>query len=621
MGLVANGIRLRRRAGRLTKLGDHASPGQSERHSERHSERLARLARTAGAAAEGTSAWKVVNAIGVTVTPDIVDAAIAHAETNGLDVVDLVPADLPVDRALETLRMVDPGTYRSNRLAPGRGAFQATVVRAEVLGRAQISDDELTDLDPVQYLQMITTLKRFAPTSCDVVVAPALRASDDRLEQRRAFLRAVYGGAAPASLVVQAVEVAGLSAGLGANPPWGVAAVAAYSLQPQMVFGGTTGGLTPRDLTAKTVTRVWHDARNWWATASSSWRSPAEVDTYAARRPAYDELLAAGTERFFEARRTTCPWCDSTALTERIRVPDRLQHKPGEFVLDECGECGHIFQNPRLSIEGLDFYYNDFYDGIGGEQLEFIFGASSRPYTGRAETVKAHATPKRWLDVGAGHGHFCLVAKEHWPDTVFDGLDMSESIEEAARRGWIDHSYRGMFPELAKELVGEYDVVSMHHYLEHTREPFDELDAAATTLCTGGHLLIELPDPESRWGRLLGGYWLPWFQPQHQHLMPIGNLKKALEARGFTIVTEDRGEAEQPVDLLAAVWFVLDGSAPVSKLPWRPEGGTGASMKRGAAFVVGIPFLIGAVIADNLLDLFMRNTGGGNTYRVLARKD
>jgi hypothetical protein len=46
-------------------------------------------------------------------------------------------------------------------------------------------------------------------------------------------------------------------------------------------------------------------------------------------------------------------------------------------------------------------------------------------------------------------------------------------------RQWVEQAYVGLFPEMADSLLERYDVVSMHHYLEHTREPADELDAAA----------------------------------------------------------------------------------------------------------------------------------------------
>ena len=179
--------------------------------------------------------------------------------------------------------------------------------------------------------------------------------------------------------------------------------------------------------------------------------------------------------------------------------------------------------------------------------------------------LEPFATPKAWLDVGAGHAHFCATAREVWPDTVFDGLDWGDEIEEAARRGWIERAHRGMFPDLTDELDGVYDVVSMHHYLEHTRDPFAELDAAAKILPPGGHLLIELPDPEWPLARMFGKYWMPWFQPQHQHMMPIENLKRALADRGLVPIAQDRSPAHQHNDFVAARLSVLRRAGPRSE--------------------------------------------------------
>ncbi len=187
--------------------------------------------------------------------------------------------------------------------------------------------------------------------------------------------------------------------------------------------------------------------------------------------------------------------------------------------------------------------------------MELVFQSSQTPYLGRAELVAREVPggdPARWLDVGTGHAHFCLVAAQVFPTTRFEALDLNVAIEDAKRRGWVADAHRGLFPELADQLAadvdGGFDVVSMHHYLEHTREPNDELKAARRVLRPGGHLLIEVPDPESAFGRLLGRWWIPWFQPQHQHLVPVANLVAALEAEGFTVVTVERGAAHQPAE-------------------------------------------------------------------------
>jgi SAM-dependent methyltransferase len=345
-------------------------------------------------------------------------------------------------------------------------------------------------------------------------------------------------------------------------------------------------------------------------------------DPYEAARPYYQAELADGVERFLEPRRNTCPWCGSTDLSIRLRTSDLIQRKPGRFTLEQCGSCRHIFQNPRLTPAGLDFYYRDFYDGLGQEGVENIFNTAGRSYRGRADLLKRFTTPTAWLDVGAGHGHFCRLAREVWPNTVFDGLDLSVTVEEAQRRGWIDQSYRGEFVALADELAGRYDVISMHHYLEHTREPFDELDAAAKVLSAGNHLLIELPDPESSFGRVLGRWWIPWFQPQHQHLIPVRNLVQALTDRGFSTVAIERGAAHQGVDLVFGLIFALIAVAPDPRLPWlATEPTPWRRLRHTTVWVVGRPLLMITHLLDELLSRVVRRSRGGNTYRVLARKD
>jgi hypothetical protein len=208
-----------------------------------------------------------------------------------------------------------------------------------------------------------------------------------------------------------------------------------------------------------------------------------------------------------------------------------------------------------------------------------------------------------------------------WPDALFDGLDLGLSVEEAQHRGWIDRSYRGEFVKLTDELAGRYDVVSMHHYLEHTREPFDELDAAAKIQSTGSYLLIELPDPESFFGHLFGRWWLPWFQPQHQHMVPVHNLVQALTDRGFSTVAIERGAAHQSAELLFAFALALIAVAPNPQLPWLTTSPTlFRRLRHTLVWTASRPLLVIACMLDALLGHVVRRTRGGNTYRVLARK-
>ncbi|MFD8857451.1 class I SAM-dependent methyltransferase [Streptomyces vinaceus] len=578
--------------------------------------------------------WRLLTARGVEVNPATFLAACAHADRAGLRVLDLLPADLGAERALGLLRLVDPAGYRQDRLAEGRGAGYAVLVAEEVLARAGV-DPGGTGLEgaggrePADLLALVRRLKEYAADSTGLAIAPALsvgRAGDPAGPVRAAELRAQ--GLPPG--VLAGAQLAGLAllAGLaGRQGRWGAAAAGLYWLQPYLVLGGPGAPLRPADLPAATAARPARSLAAAVRTAAAVLRTPdgAEGDTGSdtARAAAYRAELAFGTDRFLEPRRTDCPWCGSRQLFVRVRVPDLLQGKPGRFTLEQCADCGHVFQNPRLTPDGLDFYYRDFYDGRGGEGAGTVFGRLGDSYRRRAEMLRPHTVdaPASWLDVGTGHGHFCNAVRAVWPDTRFDGLDMGDGVGEAERRGWVETGFQGQFPEFAQKLAGRYEVVSMYHYLEHTRDPLTELDTAAAVLAPGGFLAIELPDPESRMAWLLGPAWLPWFQPQHQHLMPASNLRGALADRGFTVLAEEHGRAHQGNDFFGAVALTTTRLAPDPGRPWAPPATRRARALAHAVRAAALPCFAGAAALDALRTAVARRTDGGNAYRLLARLD
>jgi SAM-dependent methyltransferase len=325
-------------------------------------------------------------------------------------------------------------------------------------------------------------------------------------------------------------------------------------------------------------------------------------------------------QRFLEPRRSTCPWCGSPRLKVRITLPDQVQGKPGTFTLEQCRTCGHVFQNPRLTVEGLNFYYRDCYDGLGGATAETMFAWGADLYLARARMVAPFLTPRTWLDVGTGYGHFAQSARTVWPRAVFDGLDMGAGLDAGLARGWLDNIYRGMLPDLVDEIAGRYDVLSMSHYLEHTREPRAELDAAARALTPGSYLLVEVPDPECVLGRLMRRWWAPWGQPQHLNLFPLGNLQAALVGHGFTPVAVARGQAHIPVDVTYAVMAMCSAAGPDPRIPWLRHKRL-ARQRHAAVWKRATPLIAAAYRLDQRVTPWLRRHDAANSYRILARKD
>ena len=576
----------------------------------------AALRRLPAASADGDGEG-FVSVLGPAARPseDQLRRAAAWADQHDVDVLHLVPERCTVGYAWMAGFVLDRAQRRDDWLEAKEATGWATLIRRDALERSALDVPARLD-DGAALIALQKKLARYGRSAVAIAPDAGLQGPDPFTD--RAGLEEALN--ADQALVVGPPMMIGL---LLAGPwlaPWaGSVALILYLLQQIVALGRGPLTVPAAALVFSPVIRLPWQIGRWLrcVVAPSRRLRRAEAE---ALRPVYAELLEGGVERFFDPRRSTCPLCEGGDLRRALSTVDLWQGKPGRFTLDECAGCGHLFQNPRLSLQGLDFYYRDFYDGLGGEDLETLFASSAQPYAERAGAVLAHGQPERWLDVGCGHGHFCARGRELLPDCRFEGLDLSDSVLDAERRGWLDAAHRGLFPDLAEGLAGSFDAVSMSHYLEHTTDPRAEMAAAARVLEPGGHLLIEVPNPESTIGRLLGGWWLPWFQPQHLNILPPALITKELQAAGFDVVLEQLSECHQPLDLLAAVTLMFRRVMPLPDRPWRPPTSTAARVLRPVVGVAGLGIWLLAAATDLLLQPLTRRPGWSNTYRVLARR-
>jgi SAM-dependent methyltransferase len=604
LAVLGDSLRLRRRLAALAVL-DHAATRPRDQAPDR--DPVVVLGVEGGCVDSGTVA-----------------AAAAHLHVHGLQAVDLVPGDAPTEELLDLVRLSDPRVLRRKTVPMGRGAGQALVVRHDLAERAGLSAGTY---DPVEMRRAFTQAKRYAPHGCDQAIAPRLRAVPLQPEQRLAVWRAQYGRLLAMLFPLRVLPAgAAVGAALAGTPAGATAIAAAVAVKPALVTAGSDA--RPRDRTrlATTAARLAAEPRRLASAAGGGWRparpahtDPAFIDS---QRDRYRADLEAGVARFLASERHDCPVCGGTDIRRRVQAPDMVQCKPGTFRVDVCGGCGTCFQNPPLTSEGLDFYYRDFYDGLGEDDTEMMFSADDRLYLQRAGMVGEHTRPKRWLDVGGGHGHFCVVASGLYPDTRFELFDQAQPVDEAIRRGWVADGHSGTFPAAARALEGAFDVVTMFHYLEHTPDPLAELDAAHRVLEPGGILAIEVPAPECRLAGPLGWAWGPWMQPQHLHLLPLHTMVDQLERRGFEIVDTDRTRFYSSWDLSWAAFQVVTRLAPGPDAPWTPPRSRAHRAARLAAFGAAGPFLGVALALDKLVLSRLAKLDGrlSSVYSVIARR-
>ncbi|MFI9610314.1 class I SAM-dependent methyltransferase [Streptomyces sp. NPDC052023] len=343
--------------------------------------------------------------------------------------------------------------------------------------------------------------------------------------------------------------------------------------------------------------------------------APSALPAIDLRRAKYLAELAQGTERFHAPRRESCPWCGGQRLRVRLTAPDVIQGKPGTFTVEECEDCAHVFQNPGLTPEGMAFYHRD-RDGYESPPARRLDRA-------RVRAMLHIPEPESWLDVGTGDGDFPATAQQWLPYTSFDGTDPTPRVLRARATERVEEAYVGHLttPGLLGRLRGRYDVVSVFHQLERAPSPREELKAAIAALRPGGHLVLELADPQSGFAALLGKWWPGHAQPGQLHLLPQTNVLEAVESQNCTILTTDTCAPHTPTDLATAAARLFSRAVPADT-PWRA---TPPSVPQQAARVAltaaAAPLRLTARAADHALAPLIRRSSYSNAYRVIARKN
>jgi 2-polyprenyl-3-methyl-5-hydroxy-6-metoxy-1,4-benzoquinol methylase len=193
----------------------------------------------------------------------------------------------------------------------------------------------------------------------------------------------------------------------------------------------------------------------------------------------------------FDAPLASCILCGGRDLAEHL-TDYRGVH------ITKCRTCSFQFMNPQYTDEHLAGYYSDYTDA---EDFEYWRDALRYGHAFYLSLIENHVRPGRLLDVGCGNGHLLEAALARGWSAVGYDVDRRTTQMVSQRLGVEVHS--GDF--FRCDVGSEYDLVTLHHVLEHVKRPHAYLDRIRRLVRDNGLAFVAVPNIRSLSSRLKTG--------------------------------------------------------------------------------------------------------------------
>lgn len=270
-----------------------------------------------------------------------------------------------------------------------------------------------------------------------------------------------------------------------------------------------------------------------------------------------------------------CPLCGDRQSRPVVESPDNQWGVPGTFRAVQCVGCGHVYMNPRPTLETIAACYPDDYGphqnlprptepeevGSGATPLSAVKSrdaAESRPWYLRYLPLRYIPGLKRlyeWLlddrsqwvpeadhtaserptafELGCAAGaYLSQLQQQGW---IVRGVEPGEQPAATARRAGLDVTTGTL--DSVDMPAESFDFAASWMVIEHVPSPRTTLTALFQLLKPGGVLAISVPNAGSWEPRFFGSAWDAWDLPRHLHHFSPRTMRRLLLECGFEQIT------------------------------------------------------------------------------------
>ncbi len=186
-----------------------------------------------------------------------------------------------------------------------------------------------------------------------------------------------------------------------------------------------------------------------------------------------------------------CDLCHHTKYKKCDKLTHRIGVDPEKSFVIKCLKCGLVSLFPTPDDKALRQIYSGYAEKGNRIEVEQFRVNNIYPHKIRIlnKYISRHA---KILDIGAGLGGFVSVAQKKGYHVT--GIELGkEQVNLAKELFQVDLIYDS-FEVFSERDAQKYDVIHLHHVLEHLRNPRTILEKIRTKLNKNGILLLEVPN-------------------------------------------------------------------------------------------------------------------------------
>jgi SAM-dependent methyltransferase len=209
---------------------------------------------------------------------------------------------------------------------------------------------------------------------------------------------------------------------------------------------------------------------------------------------------------------------------------DRVVPRREDYEYTRCRNCRLVSLSPRPEPHEIaDFYSADYEPHVRATEDP----RRLRPSRGSRRGVLEPHGSNRLLDVGCGSG--ALLARHRARGWEVCGVEPNARAVAACRDQGLAVQHADF--SSAELPSGHFDVVLLHHVIEHVREPVAALRSAREVLAPGGWVAVVTPNVAGLGFRRYGSCWYALDAPRHLHLFDESTLRRLSGQAGLEVIS------------------------------------------------------------------------------------